>query len=78
MRTYLVEILGQGSTQLFPIRIVETEIRIRQFIVAYFKKVFGRPPSKHWACAGFMGEAWDKKGNRIIGSQINYDDLWKM
>lgn len=49
-----------------------SDARIRQLLVNRFRAVFGgRVPSFTWASNGWMGEAWDNRGNRLCVHQLN-------
>lgn len=46
--------------------------RIRCVVLVLFKRWFGRSPTEYWHKDGFMAEAWDRRGNRIEVTQINF------
>lgn len=58
---------------LWPSRTVITNMRIRQTVLILFRRWFGSPAIKHWHEDGFMAEAWDRRGNRVMIQQINND-----
>ncbi len=48
-----------------------SDFRIRQVVIEAFRKWFGHGPTEYWGMDGFMGGAWDDRGNEILISQIN-------
>jgi hypothetical protein len=75
-RNYLVHATGPGFWQIFPDRIIKTDMKIRETVILYFKRFFGWYPSNHWAEKGFMAQAWDRRGNRIELNQIHNNWEW--
>lgn len=50
--------------------------KIGEVAVIWFRRIFGRPADQQiWAAKGFMAEARDRRGNRVMVQQINDDDL---
>lgn len=74
-RTYVAEphVAGVGFIHRDRKTLV-SQSRIRQVCIDWFRKYFGWLPTNHWHKDGFMAEAWDDHGNRIMVEQINNDD----
>jgi hypothetical protein len=50
---------------------VQSQARIGVVVRVMFRKWFGHTPTKCWHKDGFMAEAWDRRGNRVIVEQVN-------
>lgn len=72
-RTYHLTVMRPGGFMNWPGNTIKTDLRIRQTVLLVFRKWFGDLPSRHYHKDGFMAEAWDRKGNRIMLEQINND-----
>lgn len=51
---------------------LKTNYSGRAAAVIYFKKRFGKAPSVSWG-DGFMAEAWDNSGRRVMLEQLHYN-----
>jgi hypothetical protein len=73
-RVYTVTVFRPGGFMNGLGSISFSNLRIRQLCLTLFWSWFGLHPDVSWHKDGFMAEAWDKRGNWIQITQINYGD----
>lgn len=71
MRTYHFTASRPGGFMNWPGAEATSNLRIRAVAIIIFRKWFGLNPTTSWGVDGFMGEAWDERGNQITVEQIN-------
>ncbi|MEP0004547.1 MAG: hypothetical protein ABJ387_03665 [Balneola sp.] len=70
-RLYQLDVSNASGFIFFGNHHVFSDFRIKQVVLEIFRKWFGHNPSKYWSVDGFMGQAWDKRGNEITIHQVN-------
>lgn len=71
MRAYIFDVSRPG-VQLASNREATSPLCLRAVVPLLFRKWFGSWPDARWGVDGFMGEASDRRGNRVQVTQYNH------
>ena len=72
-RVYSLDVWEPGRCASYGGYYVFSDFRLQRVLIEVFRKWYGHAPTGYWALNGFMGGAWDERGNEIVLSQIkNY------
>lgn len=75
MKTFLFYPSRPGGPLFWPQRVCTSDLCARATAVLLFRKWFGLEPTRSWQWKGNMGQASDRRGNKVWVDQVQNDPV---